>query len=102
MVLVGLLLFLFLLGEIASINIIPLFLVGIGVILATIALAKFKGTGSQYEMPPKAYLGYGVLAIVVGGLWLAQSIQLILAEFVLAGILVLFGIVFLLYSIRKG
>jgi hypothetical protein len=102
MVLVGLLLLLFLLGEIAFINIIPLSLVGIGVILTAVAVAKFKGTGSEYAMPPKAYLGYGVLAIVTGGLWLAVSIQVILAEFVLAGILILFGVVFLLYSTRKG
>ncbi len=99
--LVGLLLFLFLLGEIAIVNIIPLFLVGIGVILTALAFAKYKGARSQYEMPPKAYLGYGVLAVVVGGLWLALSIQLMVAEFVLAGVLVLAGAVFLLYSLRK-
>ncbi len=101
MMLVGLLLFLFLLGEIAIVNIIPLFLVGIGVVLTALALAKYKGTGSQFEMTPKAYLGYGVLAVVVGGLWLALSIQLMVAEFVLAGVLVLAGAVFLLYSLRK-
>ncbi len=75
--LVGLLLVLFLLGAIALVSIIPLFLVGIGLIMTTAALAKFKVTRSQYEMPPKAYLGYGLLSIIVGGLWLALSIQFI-------------------------
>ncbi len=101
MLLVGLLLVLFLLGEIAFVSIIPLFLVGIGLILTAAALTKFNVTRSQYEMPPRAYLGYGVLSIIVGGLWLALSIQFIVAEFLLAGMLILAGAGFLLYSLRK-
>lgn len=102
MLLVGFLLFLLLLGEITLGIIIPLFLVGIGITFTLLALAKMKGPRSKYEMPPKAYLGYGILAIIVGGVWLALSIELTAAEFVLAGVLVLFGVVFLAYSARKG
>ncbi len=101
MVLVGLLLFLFLLGEIASINIIPLFLVGSGVILTAVAFTKSKERTSQYEIPAKVYLGYGILSIVLGGLWFALSFQFIVAEFLLAGMLILAGAGFLLYSFRR-
>lgn len=101
MLLVGLLLFLFLLGEIILVNIIPLFLVGIGVILTAVAFRKFKERTSEYEMSPKVYLGYGVLSIVVGGLWFALSFQFIIAEFLLTGMMILAGAGFLLYSFRK-
>jgi hypothetical protein len=101
MLLVGFLLFLLLLGEIAIGWIIPLFLVGIGVTLTLLALAKMKGPRSKYEMPPKAYLGYGILAIVVGVVSLTLSIELTTAEFVLAGVLVLLGAAFLFYSIAR-
>ena len=101
MLLVGLILFLFLLGDIGFVNIIPLFLIGIGVILTTVGFAKFKEKKSQYAIPPKVYLGYGVLLIMVGGLWLAVSIRFIVAEFLLATVLVLAGLAFLWFSVAK-
>jgi hypothetical protein len=101
MLLVGLLLVLYLLGQIAVLNILPLFLIGVGIIFSTVAFVKLRGPRSQYEMPPKAYLWYGVVAIVIGGLWLSVSIQLIFAEFVLAGVLILFGVLFILYSATR-
>ena len=101
MLLVGLLLIFYLLGQIAVLNILPLFLIGVGIIFSTIAFIKLKGPRSQYEMPPKVYLEYGVVAIVIGALWLSLSIQLIFAEFVLAGMLILFGAVFILYSATR-
>jgi apolipoprotein N-acyltransferase len=101
MLLLGLLLILYLLGRIAILNILPLFLIGVGIIFSTIALVKSKGPKSQYEMPPKVYLTYGVLAIVIGGLWLSVSVQLIFAEFVLAGMLIFFGLIFILYSATR-
>jgi apolipoprotein N-acyltransferase len=101
MLLVGLLLILYLLGQITVLNILPLFLIGVGIIFSTIAFVKLRSPKSQYEMPPKAYLGYGLVAIVIGGLWLSASIQLMLAEIVLAGILILFGVGFILYSATR-
>jgi apolipoprotein N-acyltransferase len=101
MLLVGLLLILYLLGQIPILDMLPLFLIGVGIIFSTIAFVKLKGPRSQYEMPPKVYLGYGVVAIVIGGLWLSASTQLIFAEFVLAGMLIFFGLVFILYSATR-
>ena len=101
MLLVGLLLILYLLGMIVIFSVLPLFLLGVGVIFLAVACLKFRCPRSGYEMPPKAYLWYGVVAMVIGGLWLSLSIQLILAEFVLAGVLILFGAVFILYSARR-
>ena len=98
MLLVGLLLLLYLLGVIAILNLPPLFLIGVGVVFLSIALVKFRSQGSEYEMPPKAYVGYGVVALVIGGLWLSLSIQFLFAEYLLAGLLIFFGVVFILYS----
>jgi C4-dicarboxylate transporter len=44
------------------------------------------------------YLGYGVLAVAIGVIWLSWVIQLVIAEYALAGVLILFGGIFLLYS----
>ena len=101
MLLVGLLLILYLLGQIAILNILPLFLIGIGIIFSTVAFVKLRRPRSQYEMPPKVYLTYGAVAIVIGGLWLSASIQLIFAEFVSAGMLIFFGLVFIFYSATR-
>ena len=101
MLLLGLLLLIYLLGVIALLNLPPLFLIGVGAIFLTIALVKLKSKRSEYEMPPKAYVGYGAVAIVIGGLWLSLSIQLIFAEFLLAGLLIFFGVVFMLYSAAR-
>lgn len=100
MLLVGLLLILYLLGQVSSQSILPLFLIGIGLIFSTMSIAK-SSSPSQHGLPSKVILGYGVLAIVVGVLWMALTVQLIVAEFVLAGILILFGVIFLIYSVRR-
>jgi hypothetical protein len=97
---VGLLLILYLLGQVPSPSILPLFLIGVGLIFSTMSIAK-SGSTSRYGLPSRVILGYGVLAIIVGVLWMAFTVQIIVAEFVLAGILILFGAVFLIFSVRR-
>jgi len=94
MVLVGSILFLYLLGGIAIVSILPAFLVGVGLIFTALGFVKL-GT---HDPVGKMYLGYGVLAIAIGVIWFFWAIQLIVAEYVLAAVLILFGGVFLLYS----
>ncbi len=95
MVLVGFLLLGYLLGAITPLNILPVFLVGIGIIFTLLGLSTLKEPGVY----PKAYVGYGVLAIIIGVVWYSLSIWTILiAAFALAGVLILFGVLFLLYS----
>ena len=79
-------------------NILPLFLIGIGVIftlLGLVTLGEPKADDARtFLMLPSAYLVYGVLAIVIGVIWLSWPIQMI--WHVLAGLLILFGVVFLI------
>ena len=100
MLLVGGLLIFYLIGDIAVVNILPLFLMGIGVIfvlLGLITLREPKAEDSRaFLMLPRAYLVYGVLAVVIGVVWLSWPIQMI--WYVLAGLLILFGVVFLIYA----
>lgn len=81
-------------------NILPLFLIGIGVIftlLGLVTLGEPKADDARtFLMLPRAYLVYGVLAIVIGVIWLSWPIQMI--WHVLAGLLILFGVVFLIYA----
>ncbi len=65
MLLVGFLLLGYLVGGITPLNILPLFLVGIGVIFTLLGLSTLKEPGVY----PKAYVGYGVLAIMIGVVW---------------------------------
>jgi hypothetical protein len=94
MLLVGFILFLYLLGGISVIAILPAFLVGIGLIFIALGLVR----SSAHDPVGKMYLGYGVLALAVGVIWFSWAIQLIVAEYALAGVLILFGCIFLLYS----
>jgi hypothetical protein len=95
MLLVGLLMLGYLQGVITPLNLLPLFLVGIGIIFTLLGFATFYEPGVY----PKAYVGYGVLAIVIGVVWYSLSIWTILiAAYALAGALIVFGVLFLLYS----
>ena len=95
MLLVGILLLGYLLGAITSLNILPVFLVGIGIIFTLLGLTTLGEPGVY----PKAYVGYGVLAIIIGVVWYSLSIWTILiAAFALAGALIVFGVLFLLYA----
>ena len=100
MLLIGGLLIFYLLGSIAVVNILPLFLVGIGVIFSLLGLITLRepkaDDARSFLMLPRAYLMYGVLAVVIGVVWLSWPIQMI--WYVLAGLLILFGVVFLIYA----
>ena len=100
MLLVGGLLIFYLIGSIAVVNILPLFLVGIGVIFSLLGLITLREPKVEdargFLMLPRAYLLYGVLAIVIGAIWLSWPIQMI--WYVLAGLLILFGVLFLIYA----
>ena len=100
MLLVGGLLIFYLIGNIAVVNILPLFLIGIGTIFTLLGLVTLREPKADdaraFLMLPRAYLVYGVLAIVIGAIWLSWPIQMI--WYVLAGLLILFGVVFLIYA----
>jgi predicted lysophospholipase L1 biosynthesis ABC-type transport system permease subunit len=100
MLLIGGLLIFYLIGNIAVVNILPLFLIGIGVIFTILGLVTLREPKADdaraFLMLPRAYLVYGVLAVVVGVVWLSWPIQMI--WYVLAGLLILFGVVFLIYA----
>jgi len=100
MLLVGGLLIFYLIGNIAVVNILPLFLIGIGVIFALLGLVTLRepkaDDARSFLMLPRAYLMYGVLAVLIGVVWLSWPIQMI--WYVLAGLLILFGVVFLIYA----
>jgi ribosomal protein L40E len=100
MLLVGGLLIFYLIGTIAVVNILPLFLIGIGVIFTLLGLVTLREPKADdartFLMLPRAYLVYGVLAVVIGVIWLSWPIQMI--WYVLAGLLILFGVVFLIYA----
>jgi apolipoprotein N-acyltransferase len=68
---------------------------GIGLIFTLLGLSTIKEPGVY----PKAYVGYGVLAMIIGVVWISLSIWTILiAAFALAGALIVFGVLFLLYA----
>jgi hypothetical protein len=74
-----------------------LFLIGLGVIFLVMALFKSR-MPVPFEMPSKATLAYGVIMLVVGVLWASLSVQATLAGYILALVLVFFGLVFLAYT----
>jgi O-antigen ligase len=49
-------------------------------------------------MSPRTTLAYGVVAMLIGLLWVLVSLATILAGYVLAVALIFFGIVFLAYT----
>jgi hypothetical protein len=97
LLLLGLLLLLFLTGLVAIGQLPALFLLGIGVIFLAMALLKWRAPAA-YEMPPRATLAYGTIAVIIGVLWLTVSIQATLAGYILAAVLVFFGLIFLAYT----
>jgi hypothetical protein len=74
-----------------------LFLAGVGVIFCVLAVLKRKAPGQKYEMPARTTMAYGVLALVIGVLWFSVTLQQQLAEYMLALLLVFFGLVFIAY-----
>ena len=97
LLLLGILL-LALLGGLVFLGQLPaLFLVGIGIIFVVMALLKSKAP-SAYGMPAKVTLAYGAIAFVLGVLWLALIVQATLAGYILAAVLIFFGLIFLSYT----
>jgi hypothetical protein len=97
MLLLGLILISYLIGLVLPSQIPALFLIGVGVIFSIMAVMKTKVSGS-YEMSPKTTLAYGVLALVIGVLWISVSVHPVLAVYAFAAMLVFFGVVFLAYT----
>ena len=97
MVLIGLLLIAYLANVLPASFLAPFFLVGVGVIFSVMALLKTRARAS-YEMSPRTTLAYGILASVIGVLWVLVSVATILAGYVLAIVLVFFGAIFLAYT----
>ena len=96
-----LLLGLVLLGYLAGLNsprqIPAIFLAGVGAIFCLLAIFKAK-TPAKYEMSARTTLAYGVLSLIIGVLWYSVSLQAGIAEYLLALLLVFFGLVFLAYT----
>lgn len=97
LILAGFLLVFFRLGSVASTQLPAVFLIGIGIIFSFMAVLKSRAPAA-YEMSPRTTLAYGVLAAVIGVLWVSLSIQAALAGYLLAALLIFFGIVFLAYK----
>ena len=97
MILIGLLLIAYLTNLIPTSFLTPFFLVGVGVIFSVMALLKTRAPTS-YEMSPRTTLAYGILAMVIGVLWVLVSVATLLAGYVLALVLVFFGALFLAYT----
>lgn len=97
LVLLGLILLGYLLGFNSPKQIPALFLIGVGVIFCLLAIFKRKNP-AKYEMSPRTTLAYGALSLIIGVLWFSLSLQAQVAEYLLALLLVFFGLVFLAYT----
>jgi len=97
LLLLGVLLLAFLGGLVVLGQLPALFLVGIGVVFLVLALLKSR-VPAGYGMPVKATFAYGVIAFVLGVLWLALFVQAALAGYILAVVLIFFGLIFLSYT----
>ena len=98
LVLSGVILAGYLIGIVSPGQIPAVFLAGVGVIFCILAIVKVRVSGGKYEMSPRTTLFYGVLALVIGVLWMVVSLQVQITEYLLALLLVFFGLVFLAYS----
>ena len=98
LVLFGVILAGYLIGIVSPGQIPAVFLAGVGVIFCILAIVKVRVSGGKYEMSPRTTLFYGVLALVIGVLWMVVSLQVQITEYLLALLLVFFGLVFLAYS----
>lgn len=97
MLLIGLLLIVSLTGAVATGFLPALFLIGVGVIFSVLAVLKGR-VPVPYEMSARTTLTYGVLIVIIGVLWVTLSVQLVIAGYVLAVLLVFFGLIFLAYT----
>jgi hypothetical protein len=106
MLLVGGILLFYLLGNLPITDILPVFLIGIGAIFTVLGLFTLREPRQDeriddlraFIMLPRAYLLYGILAIMTGAVWIAWPIHLLFAQYLLAGLLILFGVIFLIYA----
>ena len=94
MVLVGCLLLFVLLGVIGIFSVLPGLLVGVGIIFLALGFVRL----SHHDTVGRMYVTYGVVALGIGAIWFGWAIQLIVAQYALALLLILFGCIFLLYS----
>jgi FtsH-binding integral membrane protein len=101
LVLLGVLLVGYLAGFNSPRQIPALFLAGVGVIFCLLAILKRRAPGEKYEMSPRTTMVYGILALVIGVLWLVVALQAQIAEYLLALLLVFFGLIFLAYTRLK-
>ena len=97
MLLIGLLLIAFLMGIVEPGFLPALFLIGIGIIFSVIAVLKARAP-LRYEMSARTTLAYGVLSIIIGVLWITLSVQIATAGYILAALLIFFGLLFLAYA----
>jgi apolipoprotein N-acyltransferase len=74
---------------------------GAGVIFCVLAVLKRRVPGQKYEMSARTTMVYGVLALVTGVLWFSVSLQPQVAEYLLALLLIFFGLIFLAYTRLK-
>ena len=95
--LIGMLLIVFLMGVVGAGFLPALFLIGVGVIFSVMAVLKARAP-VLHEMSARTTLAYGVLAIIIGVLWVTLSVQVATAGYLLAVLLVFFGLVFLAYT----
>jgi apolipoprotein N-acyltransferase len=100
MVLIGLVLVGYLVGLSSPRQIPSLFLAGVGVMFCLLAIFKAR-TPAKYEMSARTTLAYGLLSLIIGVLWLSVSLQAEIAEYLLALMLVFFGLVFLAFTRLK-
>ena len=97
MLLIGLLLIAFLVGIVGLVLIPALFLVGVGIIFSVMAVLKASAPAS-YEMSATTTLAYGLILMIIGVLWITLSFQAASAEYVLAILLIFFGLLFLIHT----
>ena len=101
LLLLGLILLGYMFGFNSPQQIPAIFIAGVGVIFTLLAIFKAKTPRRKYEMSPRTTMAYGVLALVIGVLWFSVSLQAQMAEYLLALLLVFFGLVFLAYTRLK-
>ena len=94
MVLVGCLLLFVLLGIIGIFSVLPGLLVGVGIIFLALGFVRL----GRHDPVGRMYVMYGAVALGIGVIWFGWAIQLIVAQYALALLLILFGSIFLLYS----
>lgn len=94
MVLVGCLLLFYLLGVIGIFTVLPGLLVGVGIIFLALGFVRI----GQNRRVGRMYVLYGIVSFITGAIWFGWAIQLIVAQYALALLLILFGSIFLLYS----